>query len=277
MRITVNLASQPYVDLRSILVRLRLLMAILAVLAIPLWLLLHVEQRKAQAATARFDAMQNNVRRLEQQQQSYQALMRQPQNAAVLEQSEFLNSLFQRKAFSWTATMTDLETVLPMGVQVLSLDPQVAPDGEVTIRMRTSGARDRAVELVRNLEKSRHFAYPRLAGEALAQTNSGPNVAAQPVSAETAVNFEILADYRPLTPDEEKKEKATDADSKTEKSAGEKAENTAAAHAAGAHKAAAHSTGTTTVPANHAPGTPPAAHLPSKRPPASHPPTGGAQ
>ena len=81
------------------------------------------EQHKAQDATARVQAVEDNVRGLQQQQQSYQALMSQPQNAAVLTQSDFLNSLFRRKAFSWTATMTDLETVLPTGVQVLSYRP----------------------------------------------------------------------------------------------------------------------------------------------------------
>jgi type IV pilus assembly protein PilN len=207
MRITLNLASQPYVDLRSILKRLRILMLVLAVLILPLWLVLRAERGKAADALARVDAMDNNVRRLEQQQQSYQALMRQPANAAVLTQSDFLNGLFRRKAFSWTATMTDLETVLPTGVQVMSIDPEVAKDGSVTIHLRVSGARDRAVELVKNLEKSRHFASPRLTGEALAQTqggNTGPNAAVEPVSAAMPVNFDILADYRPLSPAEEK-------------------------------------------------------------------------
>jgi type IV pilus assembly protein PilN len=206
MRITLNLASQPYVDVRSILKRLRIFMAVLVLLALPLWYLLRSERGAAEAATARVEAMQNNVLRLQHQQQSYQALMRQPQNAAVLTQSEFLNSLFRRKAFSWTATMTDLETVLPTGVEVLSIDPEVAKDGSVVIHLRVSGARDRTVELVRNLEKSRHFASPRITGEALAQTqggNSGPNAVLQPVTASTAVNFDILAAYRPLTVAEE--------------------------------------------------------------------------
>jgi type IV pilus assembly protein PilN len=207
MRLTVNLASKPYVDLRSILKQLRVLMLVLAVLAVPLWFLLRAERGKADIANARVAAIQNNIRRLQQQQQSYQALMRQPQNAAVLTQSDFLNSLFRRKAFSWTATMTDLETVLPTGVQVMSIDPEVAKDGSVVIHMRVSGARDRAVELVRNLEKSRHFVSPRITGEALAQTqgqNNNPNAPMQPVSASTAVNFDILAAYRPLSAAEEK-------------------------------------------------------------------------
>lgn len=223
MKITLNLASKPYVDVRSIVKRLRILMGILLVLALPLWLLARAEQKKAQAATARVHAVEENVRRLQQQQQSYQALMRQPQNAAVLTQSDFLNSLFRRKAFSWTATMTDLETVLPTGVQVLSIEPVVAPDGEVTIRLRVSGARDRAVELVKNLEKSRHFASPRLAGEALTTAVSGPNAAMQPINAGIQVNFDILADYRPLSEAEEKEASSKEKASSIEKDAAEPA------------------------------------------------------
>jgi type IV pilus assembly protein PilN len=223
MKISVNLASKPYVDVRSIIKQLRILMAIFVLLALPLWLTLRAERKKAEASTARVQAVENTVRRLEQQQQNYQVLMRQPQNAAVLSQSDFLNSLFRRKAFSWTATMTDLETVMPSGVQVLSIDPEISADGEVAIRLRVSGARDRAVELVRNLETSRHFAYPRLAGEALA-TSTGPNQGLQPINASVQVNFDILADYRPLSEAEEKSEQA--ADEKPEKTQDDKSSET---------------------------------------------------
>jgi type IV pilus assembly protein PilN len=136
-------------------------------------------------------------------------MMQQPKDAGILQQSEFLNSLFQRKAFSWTATMTDLETVLPTGVQVLSIDPVVAQDGHVIIRLRVTGERDHALELVRNLEKSKHFAAPRLASESLATAQGAPG--AQNVSTNNQVNFDILADYRPLLlepGEDEKPEKA---------------------------------------------------------------------
>lgn len=198
MKIALNLASQPYVDVRSVLKRLRLMMLALIVLAIPLFLLLRAEQKKAQRATDRVAAMQSQVQALERRQSSYQALMRQPQNASVLNKANYLNGLFRRKSFSWTATMTDLETVLPSGVQVLSLDPAITKSGEVVIHLRVSGARDRAIALIQNLEKSHHFASPRLAGETLAQS-SGPANQLQPVSASSPVNFDILADYRPLT------------------------------------------------------------------------------
>lgn len=208
MRITVNLATKPFLELGPVYQRLRLWMLIFLVLALPLWLLMRIEQKKADAATAHVRAMQNRVQQMQRQQASYQALMRQPQNAAVLTQSDFLNDLFRRKAFSWTATMTDLETVLPTGVQVQSIDPQVFPNGHVTIRMRVSGARDRAVDVVKNLEGSRHFAYPRLSSEALATANAG-NQQATPVSASNDVNFDILADYKPLPMDEPASDKKT--------------------------------------------------------------------
>ncbi|HZU09100.1 MAG TPA: fimbrial assembly protein [Pseudacidobacterium sp.] len=201
MRITINLASHPYVELRPIYTRLRLWMLVLAVLAVPLGWLLHIEKQRAAAATAHVRAMQTRVDQLQRQQQSYQTLMRQPQNAAVLDQSDFLNNLFRQKSFSWTATMTDLETVLPAGVQVQSIDPQMSPDGHVTIRMRVTGQRERALDLVKNLERSKHFASPRLAGEALATSSQGNQP--MPVSASaTDVNFDILADYRPFPGDE---------------------------------------------------------------------------
>ncbi|MGC8548726.1 MAG: fimbrial assembly protein [Acidobacteriaceae bacterium] len=199
MRITLNLASRPYVELRPLYSRLRLWMLILALAGAFLGYQLHMEQSSAAAATAHVASLHKQIRALENQQQSYRNLMAQPENAATLKQSEFLNTLFRRKAFSWTATMEDLETVLPSGVQVVSLQPLVRPNGKVILRLRVLGPRDRGVDLIRNLEKSRYFALPRLASESLA-TQGGDNSNPSAVNANmpSYVNFDILADYRPL-------------------------------------------------------------------------------
>lgn len=196
MRIAVNLATRPYVEMGPIYKRLRLLILALAVLAVPLWLVMHSESRKAAAAHARLAASQQRLTVLERQEQGYRSDMRLPQNASVLRQSQFLNALFAHKAFSWTAVMMDLEKVLPGGVQVENIDPTIARDGTVTIRLRVSGDHDRAVELVRNLEHSKRFLLPRLADEA-AETNSQGGRGFVPVSG-TGVNMDILAEYNPL-------------------------------------------------------------------------------
>jgi type IV pilus assembly protein PilN len=204
MRIQLNLASRPFVELGPLYLRLRILIVLLAVVAVPLWLLLATEKRKATEAQARLDAVQQRIHAIESQRQTFQASMREPQNASVLSQSQFLNQLFARKAFSWTAVMMDLENVLPSGVQVLNIDPVPTKDGKVTIRLRVSGAHDRGVDLVRNLERSHRFLAPRLARET-AENNQNGRQQIEQVSAATNVNFDLLAEYNPLPETAEKR------------------------------------------------------------------------
>jgi type IV pilus assembly protein PilN len=196
MRVTVNLASRPFVELGPLLARLRMVTGALLVLLFGLWLGHKNLERKAKIADAAVQAWTVRTQALEQEWQQDQATMREPQNAAVQAKSVFLNNLFAQKSFSWTAALMDLENVLPGGLQVLSMQPQMTKDGHVLLRLQVTGARDKAVELVRNLETSKHFLNPRLAGESAAQASTGsrPGTMPQPTDL-TDVNFDILAEY----------------------------------------------------------------------------------
>jgi type IV pilus assembly protein PilN len=196
MRIQLNLATRPFVELGPLYMRLRILIILLAVIAVPLWILLATEKRKASEAQAQLTAVEQKIQAIESQRQAFQAQMREPKNAAVLSQSQFLNQMFASKAFSWTAVMMDLENVLPSGVQVMNIDPVITRDGKVTIRLRVSGAHDRGVDLVRNLEHSHRFLAPRLARETAESNQNGRPV--EQVSAVSNVNFDLLAEYNPL-------------------------------------------------------------------------------
>ncbi len=196
MRIQLNLATRPFVELGPLYMRLRILIILLAVIAVPLWILLATEKRKASEAQAQLTAVEQKIQAIESQRQAFQAQMRQPKNAAVLSQSQFLNQMFASKAFSWTAVMMDLENVLPSGVQVMNIDPVITRDGKVTIRLRVSGPHDRGVDLVRNLEHSHRFLAPRLARETAESNQNGRPV--EQVSAVSNVNFDLLAEYNPL-------------------------------------------------------------------------------
>jgi type IV pilus assembly protein PilN len=92
--------------------------------------------------------------------------------------------------------MMDLENVLPSGVQVMNIEPVITRDGKVTIRLRVSGAHDRGVDLVRNLEHSHRFLAPRVARETAESNQNGRQV--EQVSATSNVNFDLLAEYNPL-------------------------------------------------------------------------------
>jgi type IV pilus assembly protein PilN len=224
MRISVNLATRPFIELRSIFLRLRIFMAALAVLALGALVASHILQKKLDAAEAQINAVHTKVVAAQNEKRKNEQRMREPDNAAVLARAHFLNALFLRKSFSWTAIMMDLETVLPAGVQVTSIEPEPTSEGDVQIRLRVSGDRDRAVQLVRNLERSKRFLAPRLTGEATqakegaAQGNSlAANNFAANNGAPAGVEFEILASYNPLPQGEtygnqraEKREKPAD-------------------------------------------------------------------
>jgi type IV pilus assembly protein PilN len=210
MRITLNLASHPYVELRPLYQRLRIVSLLLVLTAAGLWWVSRGEQQKAAEAHARASTIDHAITQTQQERQRAEASMRQPQNAAVLTQAQFLNNLFLHKSFSWTAVMMDLEQVLPAGVQVLTIDPVVAKDGGVTIHMRVGGPREKAVELVRNLEHSRRFRTPRIVSEtAQSQNQNGRPSTFESVSTGNGVVFDVLAEYNPLEPRETKRESAT--------------------------------------------------------------------
>jgi type IV pilus assembly protein PilN len=201
MRISVNLATRPFVELKPFFLRLRILMGVLAVVAIAALITTHLLQKKLDVAQDQMDRIHAKIVTAQQEKQHNEQRMRQPANAQVLERARFLNRLFLRKSFSWTAVMMDLETVLPSGVQVTSITPEIRADGAVVIRLRVSGERDRAVQLVRNLERSKRFLQPQLTGEAVQAKESaaqGNGFGAANNAAPAGVEFEILANYNPL-------------------------------------------------------------------------------
>jgi type IV pilus assembly protein PilN len=90
--------------------------------------------------------------------------------------------------------MEDLETVLPRGVQVTTLEPLRDKEGRITLRLRVVGPRDANVGLLQNLERSKFFLHPTIVGESL-ENNGGPGEKLEPVSETNKVNFDLLAEY----------------------------------------------------------------------------------
>lgn len=201
MRISINLATRPFADLGPAIKRLRIVMGVLALLAIVFGYGLHAVHNKAELARQRERSIDAQIARITQERQSYQSLMSRPDNAQLLKQAGALNGLFDEKAFSWTLAMENLETVLPGGVQVSTIEPTRDKDGTITLHLRVVGPRDRSVELVRNLEHSRRFLLPRIVGET-SESNNLPNQRLEPVSASNRFTFDLLADYNPPTLDE---------------------------------------------------------------------------
>jgi type IV pilus assembly protein PilN len=200
MQISLNLATRPYIDIRPALKRLRIAMAVLIVIGAGLCLGLHAFHQKAEEARATEQSVQNQINAISRERMGYQSMMGQPDNVQLMAHVGELNKLFDEKTFSWTLAMEDLERVLPGGVQVASIEPlRDAKTGKITLKLHVVGPRDRAVDLVQNLERSRHFLQPRIVGES-SEATGGPNERMEPISASNRVNFDLLAEYNSAAP-----------------------------------------------------------------------------
>ncbi len=208
MRITLNLATRPYADLGPAMKRLRMGMGALAVLCLVLLLGLHLLHNRAEAARAREHSLDGQLARVTAERMGYIRMMEEPDNAALIKQVKALNEVFDQKAFSWTLAMENLETVLPGGVMVTTLEPVRDDKGQITLHLRVVGPRDLGVDLVRNLEHSKRFVNPRIVGENAEAAGNGSNQHLEPVSASNRFDFDILAEYNPPTPEERKAAKS---------------------------------------------------------------------
>jgi len=225
MRISVNLATRPFVELRPMFAKLRLVLLGLALVAVALGFAVRSLNAKARASQTTMDKLKAETLQFQQERQRNEARMHQPENMAVLERSQFLNALFAQKSFSWTAVMMDLERVLPAGVQVTSIEPAISKEGEVSIRLRVSGEREKAIELIKNLESSQRFIGPRLTGESAMAQEMGR--AASVPTTPGAVELEILSGYNPL-PEPTAKAKKTEVAANAEKDETRDADRTGA-------------------------------------------------
>jgi type IV pilus assembly protein PilN len=203
VRIALNLATRPFTDLGPAIKRLRIGMGVLAGLSLLFLLGLHFFDSRAAAARARDHSLDGQIAQVQAERQRAEAIMRLPANAQTLDQAQTLNQIFDTKAFSWTLAMEAMETVLPAGVQVTSIEPVRAKDGHITVHLRVVGGHDNAVELVRNLEHSRRFLQPRIVNES-ADTGNTPGQQKQlgPASPSDRFDVDMLAEYNPPTAEE---------------------------------------------------------------------------
>ncbi len=158
MRIAINLASEPFRPRRPVVAATAALAALLlAVLGAVLYM--GVEERARLRATREAVArLEQEARTLAAEQARLEAILRQAENAEVLEHSIFYNSLLHRRGISWTRLFEDLEQVMPHDVRLISIRPQLGAHNEVLLDMVVGAeSSEPVVALLARLENSPRF------------------------------------------------------------------------------------------------------------------------
>jgi type IV pilus assembly protein PilN len=177
MRLDINLASQPYEDARQFWLRWGTALAAAAILTLALLTITITGWLAARRDHAKIADLRAEIAQRDQTRQRAEAFLNQPENRATRDESQFLNQLIERKSLSWTYVLENLEKVMPARVHLVSIHPELDEDNQLTLKMLIGGdSRDRALDLVRRMEESRHFAQTYIETEHAAPPGSGDTV-----------------------------------------------------------------------------------------------------
>jgi len=190
MRLNINLATHPYQDLHRFLRRwasaLGLFVIASCVLAGWAW---H-QYAEGRGISRDISTTQEQIRKLDEEKSAATKMLADPGNKEVADTARFLNLLIAKKAFSWTRVFMELEEIMPERLHVVSMTPELTPSNQLQLTLRVAGdSREKAVELVRRIEKSRSFRSAVLRSETMLppeQARGGDSV-----------QFDIAAVYVP--------------------------------------------------------------------------------
>jgi type IV pilus assembly protein PilN len=191
MKLNINLATQPYEDSRQFWTYWGTGLGLLALVTLLLVFMAVNGFIEGNRDRQQMDKLKTQLAEVDREKVQAEAMLSQPQNRTVRDQSRFLNGLFERKAFSWTLAFEQLEQVMPAHLHVISIHPGVSADNNLELKLVVGGeTREQALDLVRKMESSKHFRQTRIDSEKFESANnlSGNN---------DRVQFDINALYVP--------------------------------------------------------------------------------
>jgi type IV pilus assembly protein PilN len=192
MRIYINLATEPYEAAHQLQRRMQLLVGGMALLAILLVAYILYQRSQTHAIDAKIGQARQEITELDNEKVQAQAILNRPANRDIADQSQFLNELFARKSLSWTRIFSEMERLVPPNLHVVSIKPDYTNNNELVVHMVVAtDSRDRAVELVKRMEKSEHFRVPQVVAENVTTSGGDQGVGSG------NIQFDIASVYLP--------------------------------------------------------------------------------
>lgn len=177
MRLDINLATHAYEDSRQFWLRWGTGIAILGVVTLGLLIAAVTGWYNARLDRKKIGELKAEIAQRDQEQATAQAMLNRPENRVMREKSQYLNDLIVRKAFSWTQAIETLERLMPPKIHLVSIAPELNEDNQLAIKMVVAGdSSERAFELVRRMEASKHFRETRIEGQTSQQGTEGVQV-----------------------------------------------------------------------------------------------------
>ena len=177
MRLDIKLATNVYEDARQFWLRWGPVVALLGVVTVGLLGLTIYGWYNARLDHQKMNEVRAQIAERDRERMAAEALLNRPENRVMRERSQYLNELIARKAFSWTQAVEGLERVMPPHVHLVSIQPELNADNQLSIKMIVAGdSTQRAIELVKRMEESRHFRETRIVAQQQSSQPGADNV-----------------------------------------------------------------------------------------------------
>ncbi len=187
MRLNINLASQPYEDARQVWMRWGTALGVVSILTLALLAITISGWLAARHDHAKIAQLKTEIAQRDETRQQAEAFLNLPANRSTRDQSQYLNELIERKSFSWTRVLEDLEKVMPARVHLISINPELDEDNQLRLKMVVGGdSREKVIDLARRMEDSQHFNQTYIQAEHTGDAGTGD-----------AVQITLVATYVP--------------------------------------------------------------------------------
>ena len=158
MRVPINLAGEPFRKDRALIVASTAVGLIMVASLALLITIVMSERGQVRETREEIAHLEGQLLAVSAEQGKVEAVLRRPDNAAVLDRSVFINELLRRKGISWTRLFSDLEQVMPHNVRLVQIRPQVNPQNDVLLDMIVGAqSAEPIINLLRQLEASPVF------------------------------------------------------------------------------------------------------------------------
>lgn len=185
MRVSVNLATKPFVNLRPFLIMTGLFGG-LVVVATALTLFLGISHWNEYAeARAKLNNLETKRLGLYAEQRTLVEELSRPQPHALLERKLFLDDLILQRQLSWIELFFDLQEHMPERVRIVSLSPTLREDGGLLLEMRVgAGSPADLISFLSKLEEGSQFQNVILRNQ-----QDGPRGSSDGVLAEVSTTY----------------------------------------------------------------------------------------
>jgi type IV pilus assembly protein PilN len=162
MQVRLNIATKPLESHRRFLAGAGLLAVLGGIILLALGWHVYSTLRAQEALRRKEQENNNRAALLQRRRRELDDFFAKSENARLKERAAFVNGMIDERSFDWTQMFMDLEKLVPVGVHVVSIQPQLQK-GQMFVRLLVAATTDESkIKFLHAMENSTAFSNVEL-------------------------------------------------------------------------------------------------------------------